>query len=255
MKVLIACECSGVVRRAFRAKGHDAWSCDLLPSADKSEYHYRCDVLRAIRWDNWDLLIAHPPCDYLATCAAWAFRDPDYTKYPGVGYHQKVKPGTLTGQARREAREKAVEFFLALWAAPVPRICIENPIGHMNTHPALPNKLPGRQIIQPYQFGEDASKATCLWLKGLPPLKIDPAKHYPPRAVCPCGTTGTGETARYMFSKGCLACGGEPGLIRPRWSNQTDSGQNRLSPSDDRASVRAVTYSGIALAMAEQWNF
>lgn len=172
------------------------------------------------------MLIAHPPCDFLTNSAAWAYKDADFERYPGVGYHQKVKPGTLTGAARRAAREEAVTFFLALWNSKIPKIAIENPIGHMNT------RLDVRpQIIQPYQFGEDASKATCLWLKGLPPLV--PTGYFPPRIV--------------KYPK-------DSGKMVKRWSNQTDSGQNCLSPSEDRASVRAVTYPGIAKAMASQWS-
>lgn len=213
MRILIACECSGVVRRAFRA-------------------------------DGWDMMIAHPPCDYLTNSAAWAFPDADFVKYPRCGYHQKVKPGTLTGADRRAARRAAVTFFLALWNCGIERICIENPTGHMNTHPAMKPARP--QIVQPYQFGEDASKTTCLWLKGLPPLM--PTILYPPRYVCQdCGNTLRNGWA----GDDCSKCGYSNFL--PRWSNQTDSGQNRLSPSDDRASVRAVTYSGIAAAMADQW--
>lgn len=233
LNVLIGCECSGVVREAFRALGHDAWSCDLKPAEDNSRFHYRCDIFRAIRRGGWNMAIFHPPCDYLANCAAWAFPDPDYARYPNVGYHQKVKPATLTGKARRDARERATEFFLALWNCGIPHIAIENPIGCMNTHPLLPCVPPGRQIIQPYQFGDDASKATCLWLKGFPPLTG--TKYVEPRAVC-------------------TSCGADAVKIHPRWSNQTDSGQNRLSPSDDRAAARAVTYPGIARAMAVQWS-
>lgn len=217
MRVLVACECSGVVRDAFREMGHDAWSCDLLPDARGSEFHCQCDVADIID-SGFDMLIAHPPCDYLTNSAAWAYTDGPY--------HQKTKPGTLVGAARREARAKAADFFLALWNCGISKIAIENPIGHMNT--AL-NVRP--QIIQPYQFGDDASKATCLWLKNLPPLR--PTTFCEPRLV--------------EWPRGS-------GKIRPRWSNQTDSGQNKLTPSEQRASIRAVTYKGIAKAMAEQWG-
>lgn len=238
MKILIGCECSGVVRRAFRERGHDAWSCDILTAEDGSEFHHQCDLLDLLLSENmvgcgirhgvWDMAIFHPPCDYLTNSAAWAYKYPDFERYPGVGYHMKLKAGTLVGAARRTARVESVAFFLALWRSKIPRIAIENPIGHMNTHPALPNDAPGRQIIQPHQFGEDASKATCLWLKGLPML-VGTAD-FPPRIV------------------------EHKGKPVKRWSNQTDSGQNRLSPSDDRASERSVTYPGIAKAMAEQWG-
>lgn len=220
MKILIGCECSGVVRDAFIAAGHEAVSCDLQPSVRPGP-HFQQDLLELLRMTRgyWDMAIFHPPCDYLATCAAWAFCDPDFTKYPGVGYHQRVKPGTLTGLKRRIAREDAVAFVFALWNCGIPKIAIENPVGVLSKRLGRPT-----QIIQPHQFGDDASKATCLWLKGLPPLA--PTLNIPPRMV--------------------------NGL--PRWANQTDSGQNKLSPSDDRASVRAVTYQGIADAMPPQWG-
>lgn len=243
MRVLIACECSGVVRDAFRAKGHQAYSCDLLDSPRPSPSHIVGNALHQLG-GKWDLLIAHPPCDYLTNSAAWAFKNPDNACYPGVGYHQKVKPGTLTGHARRQARAYAARFFLELWDVPIARIVIENPIGFMNTHPRLDGIKP--QIIQPHQFGEDASKATCLWLKGIPPLV--PTQHVAPRFVC--------QQCKATWSKGwageACACGST--RILPRWANQTDTGQNKLSPSDDRASVRAVTYAGIAAAMAAQWS-
>lgn len=217
MKVLVACESSGVVRDAFIAKGHDAVSCDLLP-CPKGGPHYCCDVL-AVLDRGWDLMIAHPPCTYLTVSAAWAFADPDFEKYPGVGYHQQVEPGTLTGAARRKAREEALEFVKRLYDCDIPRVAIENPIGNISSLWRGPD-----QIIQPWMFGEDASKGTCLWLKGLPRLRA--TKIVRPRDV-----------------------GG-----RPRWANQTDGGQNKLSPSDDRWQLRSMTYPGIAAAMAEQWS-
>jgi len=237
MRILVACECSGTVREAFRARGHDAWSCDILPAVDGSPFHLQGDVLFALKEGNgfyfkalkkhtrWDMMIAHPPCDFLTNSAAWAYADPNFEKYPGVGYHQQVKRGTLTGACRRDAREKAVEFFLSLWNCGIKRVCLENPIGFMNTLPAMGGIRP--QIIQPYEFGDDASKATCLWLKGLPPLR--PTKRLPGRIV-----EWKGKKVE-------------------RWSNQTDSGQNNLTPSGNRAGVRAVTYPGIAQAMADQW--
>lgn len=210
MRVLVGCECSGVVREAFRAAGHNAWSCDLKPATDGSRYHIQGDLLHVIRSPEWDLLIAHPDCTYLTNSAAWAYKDGPY--------HMRLKPGTLTGRERRDARRKAIEFVAALWNCGIPRIAIENPVGVLSTAWRKPD-----QIIQPYQFGDDASKATCLWLKGLPLLK--PTGYVAPRMVAG----------------------------KSRWSNQTDSGQNRLSPSADRAHLRAITYSGIAVAMAEQW--
>jgi len=218
MRWLIGCESSGVIRRALRARGHDAWSCDILDAQDGSHHHLKCDVLTALHLD-WDAAIFHPDCTYLTNSAAWAYKDPDYGRYPGVGYHQRIKPGTLVGEARRKAREEATAFARALWTCQIPKVAIENPIGHLSRVLGRPT-----QTVQPNWFGDDASKATCLWLRGLPPLQK--TKIVPPRVV-----DG-----------------------RPRWANQTDSGQNRLSPSDDRWSKRAETYPGIAEAIAEQWT-
>jgi hypothetical protein len=193
MRVLIACEFSGTVRDAFLRLGHDAWSCDLLP-CEVGGQHIIGDVLEVIG-DGWDLMIAHPPCTYLASS----------------GLHwNKRRPG------RQELTESALEFVQALAGAHIPRIAIENPIGCLSTRWRKPD-----QIIQPWQFGHDASKATCLWLKNLPALA--------PTDILPGGK----ETRR---------------------ANQTGSGQNNLGPSPDRWKKRSITYPGIALAMAEQWG-
>jgi hypothetical protein len=166
MKILIGCEHTGSVRRAFAAHGHDAWSCDLLPASDGGQ-HLQCDVLTILD-RGWDLAIFHPDCTYLTNSAAWAYGDGPY--------HQKIKPETLVSAARRAARERAVAFVMALLAAPIGRIAIENPIGYLSTALRKPE-----QIIQPHWFGDDASKATCLWLKGLPPLV--PTRPIAPRMV------------------------------------------------------------------------
>ena len=196
MKVLVACEFSGTVRDAFIARGHDALSCDLLPT-EKPGPHYQGNVLDIIG-SGWDLLIAHPPCTYLTSSGLhWNTRRPE----------------------RAELTNEAVQFVLALASAPIPRICIENPIGCLSTRWRKPD-----QIIQPWQFGHDASKSTCLWLNGLMPLR--PTEMIEPRIV-----NG-----------------------KKRWSNQTDSGQNKLGPSPDRWALRSLTYPGIADAMATQWG-
>lgn len=140
MRVLVACEFSGTVRRAFRVLGHDAWSCDLLPAEDGSDYHLHGDVLPHLH-DGWDLLIGHPPCTHLAVSGARWFKD----------------------KAREQG--EAVAFFLALAHAPIPRIALENPVSIMSTRWRKPD-----QIIQPWQFGHGETKATCLWLTGLPRL-------------------------------------------------------------------------------------
>lgn len=233
LKILVACECSGAVRREFRKLGHDAWSCDLKPSEDDSKHHIKDDV-RAHLSARWDMLIAFPDCTYLCGAAAWAFKDGPY--------HQKVKPGTLVGSARRVARDQAIEFFRLLWNAPIARIAIENPVGFMSLH------IPPTQTIQPYQFGEDASKATCLWLRNLQKLK--PGRSINPRMVC---KTCSHVQWTDIKASVCPKCAAVKPWGLPRWSNQTDSGQNRLSPGESRATDRARTYPGIAKAMADQW--
>lgn len=142
MRVLVACEFSGIVRDAFLARGHDAWSCDLLPT-EKPGPHIQDDVLKHLD-EEWDLMIAHPPCTYLSRAGARWLR----------------KPG------RRELADAAAEFVFALRGAPTRRIAIENPIGQLNTRWRYPD-----QWIQPHWFGDPFSKTTCLWLKNLPPLK------------------------------------------------------------------------------------
>lgn len=194
MRVLIACEFSGTVRDAFRARGHDAWSCDLLPCDSDPTWHIQGDVLNILN-DGWDLMVAHPPCTDLAVSGARWFKD-------------KVVE-----------QEAALQFVRDLMAAPIKKKAIENPVSIISSRIRKPD-----QIIQPYWFGHDASKKTCLWLEGLPLLK--PTQWVEPRLV--------------------------NGL--QRWSNQTDSGQNRLPPSEDRWKIRSETFSGIANAMAEQWG-
>lgn len=141
MRVLVACEFSGVVREAFRAKGHHAWSCDLLPAEDGSPYHFQGDVMNRLE-DGWDLMIAHPPCTHLAVSGARWF-----------------------GAKRREQQE-AVEFFRELLLAPVERIAVENPVSVVSSR-----LRPADQVIQPWMFGHGETKATCLWLKNLPLLQ------------------------------------------------------------------------------------
>lgn len=207
MNVLIGCESSGQVRRAFRALGHNAWSCDLLPADDGSAYHMQCDVFDAIASRQWNLGIFHPPCTYLSVS----------------GLHWNARGRIVDGRPRAELTEEALIFVAQLLAANIPRIALENPVGCISSRIGKPS-----QIIQPHWFGEDASKTTCLWLKNLP--KLTPTQHVPPRTV--------------MID-------GKP---MKRWANQTDSGQNKLGPSEDRWKQRSETYPGIARAMAEQWG-
>lgn len=187
MRVLVACEFSGIVRDAFRARGHDAWSCDLLPTETNPQWHYIGDALICSTLP-WDLLIAHPPCTHLAVSGARWFK----------GKH-------------REQLE-ALTFVQGLLDAPVRRIALENPVSIISSHIRKPD-----QIIQPWQFGHEETKTTCLWLKGLP--KLQPTE-----------------------------------IMEIRNRNLTPSGQNKLGPSPDRWKARSRTYRGIANAMAEQWG-
>ena len=192
MRVLVACEYSGTVRDAFKAKGHDAWSCDLLPT-DKPGQHYQGDVIEFIKNNpSWDLMIAHPPCTYLASS--------------GLHWNKRI-------QGRDQLTLESLGFVTLLFNAPIPKIVLENPIGRINTAIRKPD-----QIIQPWMFGEDASKSTCLWLKGVPKLEATDI------------------------------------IKKDRYANQTPSGQNNLGPSKDRWKIRSTTYQGIADAMATQWG-
>lgn len=228
MKILVDCEFSGVVRRAFRERGHDAWSCDLLPCSDASPYHIQRDVMSVID-QGWDMMIAFPPCTYLC----------------GSGMHW-----TTRGMRDPALTEQAVEFVRTLMIAKIKRIAIENPIGIISTRIRKPN-----QIIQPYEFGHDASKRTCLWLDGLTQLRH--TKRVPGRVVCQqcgCASLPGSQDAHDALRYGCGECGALESKQKERWSNQTDSGQNKLGPSDTRWADRSVTYEGIAMAMATQWT-
>jgi hypothetical protein len=185
------------MREAFRALGHEAFSCDLLPSEDNSRFHIQGDVAPLLV-EGWDLMIAHPPCTYLSVS----------------GMHW-----TTRGLRDPQLTEDALEFVRLLMDAPIPRIAVENPVSVISSRIRKPD-----QIINPYQFGDDASKKTCLWLKGLPLLT--PTQYIEPRIV-----NG-----------------------KKRWANQCDSGQNNLGPSDDRWKERSRTFAGIAKSMADQWG-
>lgn len=210
MNVLITHEVSGVVRRAFRSAGHNAISCDIQEAADGEKlWHIVGDALETIcrpvilygERIRWDIIIMHPPCTALAVS--------------GNAHYAKGKP-------RYHERLKALEDTERLWKyAKIhgQRVCLENPVGVLHLVIGKPT-----QTIQPYQFGHDASKATCLRLHNLPPLKPTQRVH-----------------GRYVNGV-------------ERWSNQTDSGQNKLAPSPTRAAERAETYPGIADAFVKQWG-
>ena len=193
MRILVACEYSGIVRDAFIRGGHTAMSCDLLPT-DAPGPHYQGDVLDIIT-DGWDMMIAHPPCTYLSVS----------------GMHW-----TTRGLRDPKLTEDALTFVRRLLDAPIDRIALENPVSIISTRIRKPD-----QIIQPWWFGHDASKKTCLWLKNLPLLQ---------------------PTDKL------------PGDNKTRRANQTPSGQNKLGPSADRWKLRSATYQGIADAMVTQWT-
>lgn len=252
-KVLVACEYSGRVRDAFLALGHDAMSCDMLPTETPGP-HYQGDVRDVIN-DGWDLMIAHPPCTYLAVS----------------GMHW-----TTRGLRDPQLTEDALDFVRLLLEAPIERIALENPVSVISSRIRRPD-----QIIQPWWFGDDASKKTCLWLKNLPPLKA--TNPVPPKnwqivryafdmAECPYGGDEPycEEHQEYYAECACLGPMHDEAYYRtvdgvqfgtfqnppPKmiWGNQTPSGQNKLGPSEDRWKERSRTFEGIANAMAEQWG-
>lgn len=153
--ILVSCEESQAVTKAFRDAGHEAYSNDIQEcSGGHPEWHLQMDALKALKFKKWDLVIAHPPCTYLTISANKWYKD-----------QPARKSGALVGAERRQAREEAVDFFMEFVNADVPRMVIENPICIMSTRYAKPN-----QIIQPWMFGHGETKATCLWIKGLPNL-------------------------------------------------------------------------------------
>lgn len=200
MRVLVACEFSGIVRDSFAKRGHDAWSCDLLPTESPGN-HIQGDVLEILD-DGWDLMIAHPPCTHLCV--------------PGAHYLHKEKNRWI-------AMEKAKEFFMVLFNADIPKICVENPAPHKYA------KLPKyTQIIHPYYFGDEFTKRTCLWLVNLQPLI-----HH------------NGDD---LFSKNTHVKKSE------RYYRKDGSVSNSKWYAKATAKERSRTFPGIANAMAEQWG-
>ena len=204
MNVLVGCERSGVIREAFRKRGHDAYSCDLVPSDDGSPFHLQMDVRIALSERGpWDLFIAHPECRFLANSGV-------------LRLYLGGKKVNGPDEARWAAMREAAAFFKFCLDAPVPKICVENPVMHGHAKALIGMNY--TQSFQPYEFGEDASKRTCIWLKGLP--KLVPTNL----------------------------------LVKEQYANQTPSGQNKLGPSPERSALRAKTYQGVADAMAAQWG-
>jgi hypothetical protein len=188
MRVLIACEYSGRVREAFRRRGHDAWSCDLLPAEDDSQFHIQGDVL-AVLDGGWGLMVGHPPCTHLAVSGARHFEE-----------------------KRADGRQQeAIDFFMALANAPIPRIAIENPVCIMSSVWREPD-----QIIQPWQFGTGETNATCLWLKGLPPLRptnVVAGRHPRVHLMPPSADRGKERSRTYAGIAEAMAA---------QWSDYTD---------------------------------
>jgi hypothetical protein len=209
LRALIGCEFSGRVREAMRRHGVDAYSCDLLDAEDDSDFHYRQDLLDVIygspEGEEWQLGIFHPDCTHHVVSGARWFRE----------IPCRPKPGVFYGPERYAARERDRAFVLELWGAPIPRIAIENPIGTLGDVLGAPT-----QIVQPYYFGDQAIKTTCLWLKNLPPL-VRTSDLEPPA---------------------------DP-LERRKWQECWNE-----APGPDRKKNRSRTYPGLAEAMAAQWG-
>ena len=204
MKVLIACEYSGAVRDAFIKQGHDAMSCDLLPT-DVEGPHYQGSVTDILN-DGWDLMITHPPCTYLAVSGnRWLYN----------------KDGTRNDE-RWDNRREALDFVRLLMNAPIERIAVENPVSVISSEIRKPD-----QIIQPWQFGDEAQKTTCLWLKNLPKLK-------------PTKIVGKGEFVTFKSGK-----------KHPAWYAEAFA---KAKTKAERQKLRSKTFQGIADAMAEQWG-
>lgn len=212
MKILIACEFSGTVREAFKAEGFDAWSCDLLPTEIPGQ-HIQGNVLDILD-ENWDMMIAHPPCTYLANSGvSWLVR-----KQPlNEGWVQLHDELWMDPQRMTETKKGAEFLKVLLEYEGIPLRAVENPIMHHYAADIIGCRQD--QFVQPHDFGHDASKATGFFLRGLPPLEptdILPKKH--------------------------------------RYANQTPQGSNKLGPSPDRWKLRSKTYEGIAKAIAQQWG-
>ena len=195
MKILVACEYSGKVREAFRKLGHNVISCDLIPSDDNSEFHHVGDVVPLLK-EEWDLVVAFPPCTHLAVSGAKHFK-------------QKIADGR---------QQQGIDFFMLFTKLyHIPKVAIENPIGIMSTIYRKPD-----QIIQPWQFGDEAQKSTCLWLKGLPKLKET-------------NVVSKGEFVTFSSGK-----------TMPKWYS--------IATGKQRQKIRSTTFDGIAKAMADQWG-
>lgn len=233
LNILIACEESQAVCKEFRKLGHNAYSCDILTcSGGHPEWHFNCDCLKVIAdkggrlengqdhyiQGNWDLLIGHPPCTYLSVSGARWYYHPDDKYLPP----EQRRPHPLHPH-RAEERQKAIEFFLSIANAEVEYIAVENPISIMSTEYRKPD-----QIVEPWMFGDEASKKTCLWLKNLPEL-------------IPTEIVGKGEFVHYKDGAWSMAKWMHDALVKAK-------------TPEERRKIRSKTFPGIAKAMAQQWS-
>lgn len=260
LRVLFAGEESQECTKAFRLLGHEAFSCDFKDcSGGKPEWHIKGNMKFAIAEHDWDMVFFFTDCTFITCSAEWAYKGPPY--------HQKVKPGTLVGKERIKARNNALQFICDILnlceRKGIKKYGFENPVGvipkrifryydemtKQRSWRVFPSSLKtgmleASQYIQPYEFGDDASKKTGLWLFGLPLLQPTGYADFK-RYKCKCGNVFGAEYGKY----GCCET-----AAKPLWGNQTDSGQNNISPCKNRAELRSKTYPGIASAMAMQWG-
>lgn len=232
MKILIACEESQTITKELRKLGHEAFSCDLLKcSGGHPEWHFKCDVFKVIKdkggelqngdvlndGQKWELMIAHPPCTFLAVSGARWYYHPEDSHLPTA--QRRPHPRFPD---RAQHREEAIDFFKKLCEAPIEKIAVENPVGIISTRYRKPD-----QTVHPWMFGDEASKSTCLWLKNLP--KLEPTK-----------IVGKGE--RVVLSSG---------RSLPKWYSDA---LVKAKTSEERRTLRSKTFKGMARAMADQWT-
>ena len=218
-RILVACEESQATTKAFRELGHEAFSCDLLPcSGGHPEWHFQEDIFKVIeREPKFDLMIAHPPCTYLAVSGAQWLSNPDDRNLP----FEDRRPHPKYPNRRKDMLD-SVEFVKSLYNSDIEHIVIENPIGLLSSRWKKPN-----QIVQPYMFGDEATKTTCLWLKNLPLLEA---------------TNIVGKGERTVFSSG---------KSHPKW--YADALKNAKT-KEERQTLRSKTFDGMAKAFAQQWG-
>tara|TARA_B110000208_G_C11690409_1_gene402073 strand:- start:284 stop:958 length:675 start_codon:yes stop_codon:yes gene_type:complete len=221
MRILVACEESQSITKELRDLGHEAFSCDLLPcSGGHPEWHYQQDVFEVIE-KGWDMMIAHPPCTYLAVSGARWMYHPDDKDLPTE--ERRPHPKHLD---RRNLQDDALEFVQRLMDSPIDRIAIENPVSVISSRIKKPN-----QIVHPYMFGDKASKGTCLWLKNLPEL-------------VPTDLVDKGEFFEFTSKKGVKK-------RQPMWYYKALS---KAKTPSERRTLRSKTFQGMAKAMANQWT-